>query len=292
VPAHLPFDGRAFRLRMGLRSLSPGTWLEPDGFRAADLALKQRLLAEHHDEVVALAPDPDGVARAAGAELADLVAGEVGGPGASVPSSVHPVEAAARLTQEDWCVHLPDGEGRWRLVAACVCFPTRWVLGDKIGRTVREIHAPVAFYDEQLADPVDAFFDRLAPGVDHGVWRLNWNLTDDAALFQPVAHAPAGRRVDITAANAGDLVWLRVERQTLVKLPGSGAVVFGIRVHEDPLRSLAGDPDALGRLGRSLRAMPEPTWEYKGLGAYGDAVLDWIAATGGPGPRGLDGPGR
>jgi dimethylamine monooxygenase subunit A len=279
VPSYLPFDGRAFRLRMGLRPLAPGSWLEPDGYRDADLAQKEQLLAERHDQVVGLAPDPGGAARAASDELLELVvaAQQGDGPGPPVRAGDHPVESAARRTQEDWCVHLPDAEGRWRLAAACVCFPTRWVLADKVGRTVREIHAPVAFYDEQLADPVDSFFDRLAPGVGKGVWRLNWNLTDDPTLFQPVAHARRDRRADISAANAGAEVWLRVERQTLVRLPRTAAVVFGIRVHADPLGDLAGDPDALGRLERSLRAMPEPTWDYKGLGAYGEAVLGWIA---------------
>jgi hypothetical protein len=275
VPAYLPFDGRDFRLRMGLRPLAAGTWLEADGHREGDLALKAELLAQHHDQVVALAPDPDGTARTACEELLGAVGVELGA--APVTGDVvHPVEQAGQLTQEDWCVHLPDADGRWRLVAACVCFPTRWVLGDKIGRTVREIHAPVAFYDEQLADPVDAFFDRLRPGPEHGVWRLNWNLTDDPTLFQPVAHGPRERRVDITADDVGDVLWLRVERQTLVKLAGSGAVVFGIRVHQDPLGALSGDREALERLARSLRAMPEPTWDYKGLGAYGEAVLAWI----------------
>ena len=282
MPTHLPFDGRAFRLRMGLRTLEPGTWIDADGHRDADLALKDRLLGERHDEVVALAPDPDGAAFGACEELVDSIGSELGRR--PLPATgVHPVERAGRLTQEDWCVHLADADGRWRLVAACVCFPTRWVLGHKIGRTVREIHAPVAFYDEQLADPVDAFFDRLRPGVEHGVWRLNWNLTDDPTLFQPVAHGRRDLRADITAQNAGELLWLRVERQTLVKLERSGAVVFGIRVHEDPLGDLASDSDALDRLARSLRAMPEPTWAYKGLGAYGEAVLAWIEA-------GSDGP--
>lgn len=278
MPAYLPFDGRDFRLRMGLRPLAAGTWLEADGHREGDLALKAGLLAQHHDQVVALAPDPDGTARAACEELLGAVRAELGTGPAMLWSrdAMHPVEQAGRLTQEDWCVHLPDVDGRWRLVAACVCFPTRWVLGDKIGRTVREIHAPVAFYEEQLADPVDAFFDRLRPGPAHGVWRLNWNLTDDPTLFQPVAHSRRDLRADITAADAADAVWLRVERQTLVKLAGSGAVVFGIRVHRDPLGALAGDRDALGRLARSLRAMPQPTWEYKGLDAYGEAVLAWI----------------
>lgn len=47
-PRYLPFDGKDFRLRMGLRPLPPGGWLESDAYFDDDLALKARLLAEHH----------------------------------------------------------------------------------------------------------------------------------------------------------------------------------------------------------------------------------------------------
>ena len=123
---------------------------------------------------------------------------------------------------------------------------------------------PVAFYDEQLADPVDAFFDRLRPGLDHGVWRLNWNLLDDPVLFQPVRKGGPDAPTEVTDADAGDTIWFRVERQTLVRLPVSGAVVFGIRVHVDPLGALG----IRSRGPRPARAVA-PDHAARGLGVQG-----------------------
>lgn len=281
-PRYLPFDGRAYRLRMGLRPLDPTQWLEVDAHRDADLAEKSRLLRDHHQDVVALAPDPDGRARRASEELRIRLHDHLGRLGIDLhhrldDAGLHPIDAAGRLTQEDWCLHLPDGQGTWRLVAASVCFPTRWDLSRKIGRTIREIHAPVPLYEEQLADPMDRFFSRMTP--DHGVWRLNWNLLADPALHQRGrTESPTGA---VRAETAGEQVWVRVERQTLVKLPRSGAIVFSIRIHQDRLGSLRPDAEARGRLERSLRAMPPPVWEDKGLASCGDQILEWLDAQAG-----------
>lgn len=260
---------------MGLRPVGPGEWLEFDEDRASMLAEKRRLLAERPDDVVGLADDPHGTARAAATELRDRVAAECGRAGHTVSPDpeVHPVVAAGLLVQEDWCVHVPDAQGRWVLAAACVCFPTRWVLADKLGLPVREVHRPVAGYEEQLGDPVDRFLDRLSPEAPR--WRLNWNLTDDPTLYQPDGKyrtEPAALGPEDVAAG----VWLRVERQTLVRLPASGAVVFGIRIHQDRLGVLGDRPDDLARLAATIRSLPPGTLEHKSMGAFAPAVLAWI----------------
>lgn len=261
---------------MGLRPFGPGEWLEVDEERDAMLAEKRRLLAERPDDVVGLVEDPRGTVRAASSELLDVVLAECGRTGlpADPPEpELHPVVAAGLRVQEDWCVHVPDDRGRWVLVAACVCFPTRWVLADKLGLPVREVHRPVAGYEEQLGDPVDRFLDRLTPASPR--WRLNWNLTDDPTLYQPGGKyrtEPAPLRPDDVATG----VWLRVERQTLVRLPGTGAVVFGIRIHQDPLGALGDRPDDLARLAATIRSLPAGTLEHKSMGAFAPAVLAWI----------------
>ena len=271
-PVHLPFDGRGNRLRMGLRPLDLADWIEIDEKVQADLAEKSRLLREHHDQVVAVVDDVDGSVRGAAQELLERLLDHLGRDLPAELEALHPIDAAGRLTQEDWCLHLPDAEGDWRLVAASVCFPTRWTLTDKIGHTIREIHAPVALYPEQLADPMDAYFARMKPGS--GVWRLNWNLLDDPTLHQ--AHHTEPAATEIRAITAGEQIWLRVERQTLVKLPVSGAIVFSIRIHQDPLGSLLGDDATLGRLRSTLEGLPPQLIEYKGLAGCHAQILQWI----------------
>ena len=52
-------------------------------------------------------------------------------------------------------------------------------------------------------------------------------------------------------------VRLRVERQTLRRLPRSGAIVFTIRVYLTPLEELVREPDVPGRLASAIRSWPE-----------------------------------
>ena len=87
----------------------------------------------------------------------------------------------------------------------------------------------------------------------------------------------AGAAVD--PSEIGRRIWLRIERQTLRRLPRSGAVVFGIRIHQQPLSALAGDADSLVRLRAAVDAMPEPTFEYKGLRHFAGALRTWIDET-------------
>ena len=259
---------------MGLRPLDPDHWLEPDDQRVPELELKAALVAERPADVVAVLDRREVVA--ASVELWEMVqaaTGEaVGGSVGGSAADLHPIVRCGLATQEDWVLLVPL-DGALVLGAACVCFPTRWVLRDKVGLDTAAIHAPVAFYDEQLAAPVDSFLDRLT--VDRPVWRLNWNLMDHPALFQPrrpVDVAPGG----LEPTSVGERVWLRIERQTLRRLPVTGAVAFSIRVHQRPLSTLADDPDALSRLRSAVGELPAETYEYKGLHHFGAELVAWL----------------
>lgn len=50
---------------------------------------------------------------------------------------------------------------------------------------------------------------------------------------------------------------LRTERQTLRRLPRTGAVVFGIRVYQTRLEELVREPGVPGRIASAIRSWPE-----------------------------------
>ena len=110
-----------------------------------------------------------------------------------------------------------------------LCFPSRWRLHEKLGKPLAAVHGPVPLYAERLATPVDRFMAKVKPG--HIASRLNWSVLDDPAMFQPTGKWREQRNTAITPDNAGERLYLRVERQTLRRLPQSGAILFGIRVH-------------------------------------------------------------
>ena len=138
------------------------------------------------------------------------------------------------------------------------------------------MHGPVPFYAERLATPVDRFMAKVKPG--HIASRLNWSVLDDPAMFQPTGKWREQRNTAITPDNAGDRLYLRVERQTLRRLPQSGAILFGIRVHSYPLARAITTPAAASRLAEAVRALPEATVHYKSLKVFGPALLAWLDA--------------
>lgn len=158
---------------------------------------------------------------------------------------------------------------RWLLTGGVVCFPSHWMLPYKLGKPLPGIHRPVARYDAVLATPMDRFFDTLSQG--RVVWRANWTLSDDPTLFQPRTKAHVPLDADIHAGNAGDRLWLRVERQTLTKLPDCGAILFTIRTHQRALSALS--IEQRRQFAAVLRSVPDDVAAYKGLRRIGPPAV-------------------
>jgi len=277
-------DGSPWRLSMGLHRLDEDQWLEVDEHRGAELAEKARLLEHAREEVLVTLPAGDEASH----ELLELIVAHLAAHhdllGAAGPAIVaraagmdadagrHPIETASRLVQEDLCVLVRDDA--WRLVAACVCFPSRWLLREKLGANLAEIHGPVPGFGDTLAAPVATFFDRL--GADRPVWRRNWTLLDTPTLHLP---SPAARRgsPEAIGADLGTQLWFRVERQTLRRLPRTGAIVFTIRTTVRPLGDVvASTPGFAGALRATLSTVGADVAAYKGWTALLAPLSHWL----------------
>jgi hypothetical protein len=258
------------RLTLGLRPLDLSGWLDIENDVDAMLAHKRRLLRSHHDEAVAVTPQ----GRAGSAETLELVVDwlrqHAPGRTPDADPSLHPVDAAGRLVAEDICVLSRDAA--WRLTAASVCSPSRWRLREKIGRTVAEIHAPVPEYAGWYSDAVDASLDRVS--IERPVWRLNWTILENPALFQQHG-APVG---------SGDVrletLTFRVERQTLRRLPRTGDLVFTILTNQTSLAEVCADPARSDALVRTLRTCPPDLADYKGWSAALSRVIERLEQVG------------
>jgi hypothetical protein len=210
--------------------LKAGQWLRVDEAYASQLAEKARLIDAQRRDVIAVLPG----AEAPCAELLDMVLGElaarpdfrVAGERVTRPDGVEvivdrddPLLTLSRLLQEDVCLHMKR-DGEHVLMAALLCFPAAWTLAEKIGHPLSRIHVPVARYDAEIARRVERMFDMVGEG--RALWRANLLRYDDPALFQP--HTEAQPRPVGHPASP----YLRSERQSILRLPRTGAVVFSI----------------------------------------------------------------
>ncbi|MEZ5751126.1 MAG: DUF3445 domain-containing protein [Paracoccaceae bacterium] len=214
----------------GIQPLDPEDWLRVDDAYAGQMAERERLISTHPDLVHALLPH----ARPAAEELLEVVLDRLSALGFTAEGQAwrcpdgrlvnvdhaHPLLTLGRLLQNDFCL-LHEGPEGHILTGAILCFPASWTLAQKLGRNLLGIHVPVAGYDT-LAPRVQRLFDAIRP--ERPLWRANVLDYVDPALFQP-------RREDESRPRREDGAFIRSERQCLLRLPRSNAVVFSIHTY-------------------------------------------------------------
>lgn len=286
IAASIPAGGH--RMTVGLRPLDPARWIEDAPDHDEQLSEKWHLLATRDDVMAALPGTRD-----AQDEVLNMLADHlphhfaqryrrddsgihVAATDATVALHVEddePLARAARLVPEDLCLMRADGEGSYRLVAAALCFPTRWRLAEKTGRPLLAIHEPVPGYAEHVGVATDRLMTALTPA--RPLWRQNWSLLDSPVLYQP-------RRLalprPLQPSELGEGLWLRSERQTLRRLPVSGDVLFTIRIRQCTLAALCREPGAAARLLAQVTSMPRALKDYKGLLEVEQMLIGYLQA--------------
>lgn len=125
-----------------------------------------------------------------------------------------PLHTLGHLVQEDICILEKQGDEHV-MTSAVLCFPANWRLAEKIGRPLTGIHAPVDEYDDNIARRVQRLFDGVRVGKP--LWRFNKLPYVDADLHQPYKRAVTD-----------EMPFVRSERQCILRLPRTNAVVFTI----------------------------------------------------------------
>jgi hypothetical protein len=292
----LPIEPGPFRIALGLRALGDAPIAVVDATRHADeVRLRERLLAEDHDyryrggpgtlaaqwEVVALllrdlarhhpefmSLSEDGDRWTWGTRLLGGRATFRLGDPESLPHE--PLDWVGRQVVEDLILLAGDVGAGFPVTAGQLCFPNDWSLPDKLGRPVLAVHAPVPGFAREAGEATLRLLERLRPG--RPVWRANWAIrATDSLDLSPRAAPVSVEHVD--AGNAGETLFVRVERQTLSRLPETGAILFTVHTRSRPLDVVTGEPERARRLLEALRSMPPEMAGYKGIAPVQDALV-------------------
>ena len=260
TPRHRPWE-EAADFQIGLKPIAPADWLE--GGEADPAARKDALFAARRGLVWAEAEG----SRPGQAEVWEMV-GAALGP-APQPPDLPPLYAAARRTPDDLCL-MEKRDGQWRLTALSLSAGSFFTAEAVIGRSLAELHGPVTGFAERFLVRVQRIFEGLRP--DLVLERRNWTLLNSDALHTP-SSAPIRARIgEIDPARAGGILNLRVERQTLRRLPRTGGALFTIRVWLAPLESLREDPARLAAFAHAWRNASPELRAYKRFDLYDDLV--------------------
>jgi hypothetical protein len=272
---YMPVDGKPDRMHVGARALDLTNWIEINSDYEKDLAQKRDLLSQKHDEVFVSLPLGDAGSR----EVLDLLSEHLPSifpdrwPNeVSIDPSLHPLEAASLLVQEDLCVMSQVGND-WILSAASLCFPSRWDVRDKIGKNLLGIHGPVPHYEEKIGAATQNIFDKLT--VERPVWRVNWTVMDSGELHQPTA-VRSPDAMAITSSNIEQELYFRRERQTLRKLAKSGDILFTIRTYSDTFAQVVEQfPDFRSHIGPTISGSTPQLIAYKGWAKILNELQSW-----------------
>lgn len=261
LSSRLPFASllpeKNFELKMRFTKGDVGAFFDSRTTPADLLSERTRLLENDGDRYWALASE--------GEELLEETIQLAGDLDTISPFDFSPLSprekcrALGRLWEADYLLMKPDLQGVFRLYGGCVCFPSHWDLGSKMNRPMASIHGPVPGLNDALGRQIDGFLGKIKPGIS---WeRGNWGLcrSPDRNLH-PHLDFP---RLDETVTL--DEVWWRLEEQSLVSLPKSGGILFGIKLVIRPLSELKAHREARLGLVSAIETMSDEMAAYKGI---------------------------
>jgi len=187
-----------------------------------------------------------------------------------------PLDWVGRQVQEDLLI-LND---KMILIAGSLCFPSGWDLDGKFGKHFFEIHAPLPSLSNPMIETANKFIERIPVGKVFQ--RNNWGFRITDQLDLSARHTEsylqllARASVEMNDDNAGEKIFVRVEHQTLSRLPKSGFILFTIHTYQNRLEEEIKDTARGKTIYSFLITVPEKLLEYKLMTSFISSLLTYL----------------
>ncbi|UJR24135.1 hypothetical protein I4U23_027101 [Adineta vaga] len=194
--------------------------------------------------------------------------------------SSNPLKYASLLIQDDLALMIEGDDGQYYLQGGSIVLPGFWRLEDKFQMPLAQIHmsGDVPKFEEKLKHSMERYFQKMTP--EYPVVRFNYFIQTDGELAWSSSIGSEddyGIGWDNAKLNPPiEQIHFRSERQTLRRLPRSGAILFTIHPYFIPVTEIAEEPGIPGRLASAIRSWPDDVSHYKGKNAYEDVVLNYL----------------
>jgi hypothetical protein len=180
--------------------------------------------------------------------------------------NTRPLELCERIVQEDLILMRPSFDNKSFMMAAAAVVFSFNELQEKLGQPAEIIHAPVPGFEKHIQKSVNLTFSKLKP--QQPMWRNNWGIAPTGTLDEPIYGSAAAHEhramTDVTQEDV-KAKYLKVEYQTIRRLPKSGYLLFTVRTMVDPMYELEKVPRAASCLAASIRGMSPAMRKYKGI---------------------------
>ncbi|MGB7345817.1 MAG: DUF3445 domain-containing protein [Pirellulaceae bacterium] len=280
---YFPFTSNRFEHQFGIRAIPAGeTIVEATDLYANEIQQKRQQLDRDTNSYFAATPDSLMAQREAAAMIGNAASFLTPDHNDLIDEPIEiddtaPLLSISQHVQEDLAIMSGNADAGFPLIAGSICFPNGWSVTEKLGQSLLAIHSPVPEYASVLHAATERLMNALRS--NRPVWRMNWGIRPSEQLDQSTIHISMldTARQRITAENAGETCWFRVERQTLAQLPSTKAVLFTIHTHQCPLDELTRSQKETLR--GVLQSCPVETLKYKGIYPMLDAVTTFLKST-------------
>ncbi|KAI1807835.1 hypothetical protein F4811DRAFT_573338 [Daldinia bambusicola] len=268
----------AYHQTMSLTKLETDWWIELESTYKTRIAQRKALYAKHGKNVLAWLPGSELACK----ELMEMVVqficarypqyfvlsqdksrleNKILGT-VSMIKEKHPLLILLENVPEDFGIMLRDPEtGYYHLRAGMVCSALGWNLGTKVGLKLHEIHQPIPDYKEKMQFSMDRYFSKMP--ANKPIQRGSWGLEIDQPLFMPPGDPHESYRASQDPNLSRSRIHLRVDWQTLRRLPLSCGVVFNFKALFTPLEELRNEPYVPSLLKTVLKEGKENLMKYK-----------------------------
>ncbi|KAK8019980.1 hypothetical protein PG990_005118 [Apiospora arundinis] len=287
-----------YHITMAIRSSAPSDLIAIDRNYLSRIRVRQGLIRDHADHVVGCLPSGADAVRETYSHLQNFLLARYPtlfsrddekrrfrnhvtkqSLPLDLPADQDPVDTLKLLgdTVEDdlFLLHAtPEGH---LCVAFLCCFPSGFDPAEKIGKVLKDIHGPVPSY-EKIGASMERFFTRLEVGKS--VTRNNWSVNMTPELYNVSGnHINKGdvyqEDIDVDISKAQ----IRVELQTLTRLPKTQAILFSFKTYIYPVTDIKAEglgPEVADAIEGLPRGNAPGMWKYKGGVRWGKSVCAYL----------------
>jgi Protein of unknown function (DUF3445) len=163
---------------------------------------------------------------------------------------------------EDFAIVLRDPtDGMYYMRAGVICSSLGWNVSTKLGLQLREIHAPIPDYKAKMQLSMDRYFSKMP--VNAPIQRGSWGLEIGTPLFMPAGDPHEKLREVQNPELSIDECNLRVDWQTLRRLPLSAGIVFNFTALFTPVTEFRDEARIPALMAKILKEGKESLMEYK-----------------------------
>ncbi|KAK5955879.1 hypothetical protein OHC33_003520 [Knufia fluminis] len=174
----------------------------------------------------------------------------------------HPLLVLLDNVPEDFALMLRNPQtGYYHFRAGMICSALGWNTGTKIGKQLHEIHAVIPDYKEKMQFSMDRFFTKMP--TEKPIQRGSWGLEVDQPLYMPPGDPHEKYRDFQSPDLTPERLHLRVDWQTLRRLPLSGAIVFNFKALFTPVTEFRDEPYVPSLILKVMKEGKENLMKYK-----------------------------